>query len=81
MELFEAAMKMMDLHTKISYTSEFRTVKDNIDDFRYAISPKKNTSYPFKKYIQVFATQDGFVPGLSIADLLFNTGPDAAEYL
>jgi hypothetical protein len=81
MELIEAAMKMMDLHRKISYTSEFITDKDNTDDFRYVINPKKRSSYPFKKYIQVFATREGFVPGLSIADLLFNTGPDAAEYL
>lgn len=81
MELIEAALKMMDISRKISYTSEFITGNDNIDDFRYAISPKKISSYPFKKYIQVFAIKEGFVPGLSIADLLFNTGPDAAGYL
>lgn len=81
MELIEAALKMMDISRKISYTAEFITGNDNIDDLRYAISPKKISSYPFKKYIQVFATKEGFVPGLSIADLLFNTGPDAAGYL
>jgi hypothetical protein len=81
MELIEALMKMMDLNRKISYTSEFIKVKDNTDDFRYSISPKKSTSYPFKKYIQVFTTKEGFVSGLSIADLIFNTGPDAAENL
>jgi hypothetical protein len=81
MELIEAALKMMDLDRRISYTSEFKTDRDNTEDFRYAISPKKRSSYHFKNYIQVFTTKEGFVPRLSIADLLFNTGPDAAEYL
>jgi hypothetical protein len=33
-----------------------------------------------KPYIQVFGN-NSFVPGLSILDLIFNTGPEAAEYL
>ncbi|MGD0343090.1 MAG: WbqC family protein [Bacteroidales bacterium] len=81
LELIEAAMKMLDLDRRISYTSEFMVSRDNNDDFRYAISPKIKSSYPWKKYIQVFSSGEGFVPGLSIADLLFNEGPDSSEYL
>ena len=34
-----------------------------------------------KPYFQVFAGKYGFVPNLSIMDLLFNEGPDSISYL
>ena len=34
-----------------------------------------------KPYFQVFAQKYGFVPNLSIMDLLFNEGPDSISYL
>jgi len=81
MELLEALMKMLKLERKISFTSGFMPVESNFDDLRYSISPKKKSSYSPKKYIQVFNTDSGFIPGLSIADLIFNVGPEAPEYL
>jgi hypothetical protein len=81
MELLEAVMTMLKLERKIFFTSGFMPVEGNQNDLRYSISPKKRSSYSPKKYIQVFADEDGFIPGLSIADLIFNAGPDAAEYL
>ncbi len=37
--------------------------------------------YKEKPYFQVFSGKYGFVPNLSVMDLLFNEGPDAAAYL
>ena len=34
-----------------------------------------------KPYVQVFSDRFGFVPGLSIIDLLFNAGPEARGIL
>ncbi|MGN1210657.1 MAG: WbqC family protein [Candidatus Cryptobacteroides sp.] len=34
-----------------------------------------------KPYFQVFSDRFGFIPGLSIMDLLFNEGPDSIMYL
>lgn len=56
------------------------------DDWRYALTPKKpNTVLRDlgleKPYFQVFSGKYGFVPGLSIMDLLFNEGPDSILYL
>ena len=34
-----------------------------------------------RPYYQVFAERHGFIPGLSIMDLLFNEGPASLEYL
>lgn len=55
-------------------------------DFRYAFSPKPHRNSGLKDfawpvYTQVFQPEAGFVPNLSILDLLFNAGPDAGDYL
>ncbi len=48
-------------------------------DLREAISPKhaSHTGFAALPYYQVFAAQHGFQPNLSIADLLFNMGPES----
>lgn len=81
MELLGAIMKMVRLERKINFTSEFISEESGMDDLRYSINPKKRSAYSPKRYLQVFRTMDDFVPGLSIADLLFNEGPDSARYL
>jgi len=35
----------------------------------------------FPKYVQVFEDRNGFLPNLSILDLIFCTGPEAALLL
>ncbi|MDO5321779.1 MAG: WbqC family protein [Bacteroidia bacterium] len=45
------------------------------------IHPKKASSYEGRPYWQVFREKFGFVPGLSIMDLLFNEGPESLCYL
>ncbi len=53
-------------------------------DFREAISPKHALPDPdFRPlpYYQVYARKLGFLPNLSILDLLFNMGPEAAGFL
>jgi len=55
------------------------------EDARYLIDPKTDTGkdrhFDAKAYIQVFSDRFGFVPNLSILDLLFNCGPEAKEIL
>ena len=55
-------------------------------DLREAIHPKRDNDIMSrlgleKPYFQVFAPKHGFVPHLSIMDLLFNEGPDSILYL
>jgi hypothetical protein len=55
--------------------------KDFIDE-RYTIHPKKQSSfYSITEYTQVFSNKYGFLPNLSIIDLIFNTGPSAKNIL
>ncbi|MBO4671533.1 MAG: WbqC family protein [Bacteroidales bacterium] len=51
------------------------------DDFRNSIDPKKPSAYAGRPYWQVFRERFGFVPGLSVMDLLFNEGPESLSYL
>jgi|WetSurMetagenome_2_1015567.scaffolds.fasta_scaffold836120_1 hypothetical protein len=81
MELLVSILKMIRVDKKIIYTTDFKPVIKAENDFRYKISPKKKSQYEVKKYLQVFDNGNGFVPGLSMVDLLFNMGPDAINYL
>jgi hypothetical protein len=81
MELLQALLKILRSEVKVSYTSDFKPAGRGREDLRYSISPKRKSQYKARQYLQVFDTEKGFVPGLSIVDLLFNTGPDAVHYL
>lgn len=54
-------------------------------DFRETIRPKIDfrfdTSFSPQHYYQVFAAKHGFLPNLSIVDLLFNMGPESRVVL
>lgn len=57
-----------------------------IDDYREAIHPKRPDTILKdlgleRPYFQVFSQKHGFVPNLSIMDLLFNEGPNSISYL
>jgi len=75
------------LKAKPNYTfsTEYKSNYENADDFRQLISPKESPAadpaFEAKPYSQVFETRHGFLPNLSIADLLFNQGSRAADYI
>jgi hypothetical protein len=81
MQLTEAILKMLKIYVKPAYTLHFEPAKDKEYDFRYKLSPKKKSEYTAKEYLQVFNEGNVFVNGLSVLDLIFNTGPDAINYL
>lgn len=81
MELLQLMLKYFKMKNKVTYSESFLTAGTQENDFRYSISPKKKSSYSSKKYFQVFENINGFIPGLSIIDLLFNMGPDSGKYL
>ena len=65
---------------KFNYTNSFIKPSEAKNDFRNCISPKPRLQKPGEtfnafKYHQVFEERHGFVPNLSIIDLLFNEGP------
>lgn len=68
-----------------SLTQSFTTAPDGFRDLRIAIEPKfqhlLSQEVPPSPYYQVFDSLLGFIPGVSILDLLFNMGPEAKLYL
>jgi len=76
-------LEAIDLELDIIYTEEFYTKLTTGLDFRYKEFPKNNERINsiFPPYRQVFSDIHGFVPNLSILDLLFNEGPGTLDYL
>lgn len=81
MAILQWCLKKTNLKTTVETTSDFDKAGNNANDLRFAISPKVPCPWTFEEYPQVFDTRLGFVPNLSVLDLLFNLGPESGEYL
>ena len=74
---------LIGLEPQMERTTDYKTTfAPGEDDFRERIHPKKDfrTEDPDfcpQPYYQVFQERLGFLPNLSIADLLFNMGPES----
>jgi len=77
----ELSFEMLQLNIEISKTSEYLTSYPPEKDFRFLANTKVNETSPFPKYNQVFEAKHGFIPNLSILDLLFNEGPNSVRLL
>ena len=76
-ELRQLICRLLDLHPNVIYTEEYQSEVPN--DFREIIRPKhegEDPSFSPKPYYQVFQGKHGFLPNMSIVDLLFNMGPE-----
>jgi hypothetical protein len=72
--------ELFDIKTLILLSSEY--LKSADIDFREVLSPKKPPLIQnLPEYTQVFDVKYGFIPNLSILDLLFNLGPESRDYL
>ena len=52
-------------------TTEYVTTPKNTVDLRALIHPKREPHIKFRTYTQVFSDKHGFIPNLSILDLIF----------
>lgn len=78
----EFVMDCLQLDAPISKTTEFELAPKDVQDYRYLANPKDSRiGEKFESYIQVFGDKHGFIPNLSILDLLFAEGPNALTYL
>ena len=66
----------------VEFTKDYIKEQQGLLDLRKKFSPRSTTPFTdFPRYPQVFEHKYGFIPNLSILDLLFNLGPDAGRYL
>lgn len=78
--------EMLGCRTEIVESLSYKKHPAELTDLRDAIHPKSKESlfltyqndHPYR---QVFAEKFGFIPGLSILDLIFNEGPAALSWL
>lgn len=88
-QILKFFLRKTGIPTDIRFTSEWEAVTiegHKVTDLREAIHPKRPNSILKdlgleRPYWQVFSPKHGFIPGLSIMDLLFNEGPDSICYL
>ncbi|MBE7646202.1 hypothetical protein F7644_09400 [Tenacibaculum finnmarkense genomovar ulcerans] len=71
------ALQIDDSFTK---TVDYQ-VTPNIPDYRNLAIAKKGVEIEMERYIQIFDDKHGFIPNLSILDLLFMEGPNASTFL
>ena len=82
----ETILGILEIPVKIKPTDAFEKIPDGIMNFRERISPKlhriaDDPHFVAKPYTQVFSEKFGFIPDLSILDLIFNEGPSAHSLL
>ncbi len=87
MAITRLMMELTGIEGEISFTGEYLSpAGSNIVDLRELIHPKRpasrwDPSFLPIPYKQVFDQRHGFIPNLSILDLLFNKGPEAVLVL
>lgn len=78
--LNELILRLLRIDKPIIETQSYEESYSDVLDLRTSIHPKKNER-PNTPYFQVFEPKNGFIPNLSIVDLLFNQGPESRNYL
>ncbi len=80
-ECMQVIHDCLQLDLSFSKTSTFQSDPETITDLRDLVNAKKENAHPLATYIQVFSEKYGFIPNLSILDLLFNEGTNTLTYL
>ena len=85
LEIHESICKLLEIENKAILTKSFVNNHESTYILRDIISPKNKTvndpAFHPAEYTQVFSEKFGFVPNLSILDLLFNEGPNSYTLL
>jgi hypothetical protein len=80
LELLNATISVLKLKKEFEFTSEYQKTIVDATDLRTSRSvASEELNMP--RYLQVFEERHGFLPNLSILDLIFNLGPQANQYL
>lgn len=80
--LLNYLLKKLKITCQLEYTQSFIKEAASYIDLRENLTAKKDDpSITYPHYSQVFESRHGFLPNLSVIDVLFNLGPEAKSYL
>ena len=86
-EITESVCQLIDISPDIRFTEGYVSadrLPSATADYREAINPKQPADDPDfepRRYWQVFEQRYGFMPNLSVLDLLFCCGPESIYFL
>jgi hypothetical protein len=80
LQIFEIVNECLSIDLPFTKTIEYFHETTQFEDFRNLVNGKKDT-FVNEPYTQVFEEKHGFLPNLSILDVLFNEGRHAVSYL
>ena len=85
-EIRQTVCQLIDLHPAVELADGPATAdsRPGYADYRLGINPKRPADDPDfepRPYYQVYQRKHGFLPNLSILDLLFNTGSESILHL
>ena len=77
--------RLLNLNDTYSLSEDYQSDSE-VHDYRQSINPKKrlqrqDRSFQPMEYQQVFIEKYGFIPNLSVVDLIFNEGPNSHHIL
>ncbi|MBB5621128.1 hypothetical protein HDE69_002181 [Pedobacter cryoconitis] len=82
LEILEWIFKQLKKPADFNFTTEYIKEIAPENDYRLKLHFKEpELITPAKPYFQVFEDRMGFMPNMSIVDLLFNQGPQTKNYL
>lgn len=78
--IFDFLSELLGLEVTTEKTVTYEKTPE-ITDLRFLVDAKRELIFQPEPYTQVLQDNHGFIPNLSILDLLFNEGPQALTYL
>jgi len=79
-QILEEVFRILRWEKRIHFTEQFEAgILPGFELKKKAPHPEEIVFLP--EYIQVFSSKSGFIPDLSILDLIFNLGPEAGDYI
>ncbi len=86
MEITRKICELLDIESQITCSDHYEKADEvaDVDDFREVIRPKKplpDSDFTPREYYQVYGQRTGFLPNMSVLDLLFNMGNESVFYL
>ena len=79
-EILETLYRLLRMSGPVRFSETYVKNPEGLRDLRQQLTAK-HSEISAPVYTQTFSEKHGFIPNLSIIDLIFNLGPETPEYL